>query len=176
MSLIPIRTLSTARLTLRPLVIEDFPGYRAYAMDPARMAFVGGAVSEAAAFDKFSAMVGHWQLRGFGRYAIAHGGKAIGHVGPVLRADYDLPEMTWSLWAAKHEGRGYATEAVARILAYLMADLGWDAPIARIEPANLRSLAVAERLGAQVDAEAAPPAWFPAAVTYRFASLEELGA
>ena len=164
-------TMATARLTLRPLVIEDFKAFRGYAMS-GRTRFVGGPVDEASAFDKFAAMVGHWKLRGFGRYAIALGGKAIGHAGPILRADYDVPEMTWTLWDGKREGKGYATEAAARIVTHLLGDLGWTDLIARIEPDNAASHAVAAKLGAIPFPEAVPPVWFAGAVTYRFAGPE----
>ena len=118
------RTLTTDRLTLRQPEAADLPAYAAYcASDRAR--FVRGPFSAPQAFEKFAAMIGHWTLRGFGRYVMLREGRPIGHVGPLAIDDRDLPELTWALWDAAAEGHGYATEAARALSAHLFGAPGW---------------------------------------------------
>lgn len=161
--------LSTARLVLRRPEAGDFPAYAAYcASDRAR--FVGGPFDAARAFEKFAAMAGHWDLRGFGRYVMTLEGQAIGHVGPLQLLGDETPEMTWTLWDPAREGQGYAREAARAVTAHLLDDLGWPGVILRIAADNAASRQLAERLGA-VPCDASAPAWMPGAVTYRLAQV-----
>lgn len=161
--------LVTARLELRRPVIADFPAYAAYcASDRAR--FVGGPFDAARAFEKFAAMAGHWDLRGFGRYVMTREGRAIGHVGPLQLLDTEPPEMTWTLWDGALEGQGFAREAARAVTAHLLEGLGWSDLILRIAVDNAPSRQLAERLGA-MPVEAPAPAWMPDAVTYRLAQV-----
>lgn len=157
-------TLKTARLTLRQPVAGDLPAYTAYCASE-RSRFVGGPFDAVKAFDKLAAMIGHWTLRGFGRYVIELEGRPIGHVGPLAMDDGHAPEMTWTLWDDAAEGQGYATEAARAVVDHLTGDLGWSAMIIRIQPDNTASRRLAERLGATLSDDPAP-AWFPGAVTY----------
>lgn len=158
------RTLSTARLTLRAPHASDLPSYAAYcASDRAR--FVGGPYTPAQAFEKYCAMAGHWQLRGFGRYIMVNGGTPIGHVGPLAIDNSHPPEMTWTLWDATSEGQGYATEAATAVWAHLQS-ASWAEMIIRILPDNRSSVAIAQRLGAIQTDEPAPD-WYAGALTFR---------
>ena len=157
----------TARLVLRRPVAGDFPAYAAYCASD-RSRFVGGPFDTARAFEKFAAMAGHWDLRGFGRYVMTREGQAIGHVGPLQMLPDETPEMTWTLWDGALEGRGLAREAARAVTAHLLDDLGWSGMILRIARDNAASRTLAERLGA-VACDAPAPAEMPDAVTYRIA-------
>lgn len=161
-----IQTLTTDRLTLRPFAAGDLAPYTAYYTGP-RTGGVGGALPEYKVFERFCAMIGHWSLRGFGRFAICLDPTepGIGHVGPMQLTDA-APEMTWTLWSQQHEGKGYATEAARAVLDHLF-DLGWASILAHVEADNARSHALARRLGGRPTG-LAPAPWMPSAIQYRF--------
>jgi RimJ/RimL family protein N-acetyltransferase len=54
-----------------------------------------------------------------------------------------------------YEGNGYATEAAAAFRDWAFGALGLQTLVSYLDPANLRSAAVAERLGAVLDPDAA---------------------
>ena len=159
------RTLTTDRLTLRQPQAGDLPAYTAYcASDRAR--FVRGPFTAPEAFDKLAAMIGHWTLRGFGRYVIEHRGAPIGHVGPMQLGDTSAPELTWTLWDGAAEGHGFATEAAKRVRDHLLTDLGWPELIILVQPDNMPSRRLADRIGANLTDDPAPD-WYPGCLTYR---------
>lgn len=158
-------TLTSERLHLRVPDLRDLGPYTAYCASP-RAHFVGGPFSAPQAFDKLAAMIGHWTLRGFGRYVMVHDGASIGHVGPLAADDGQPPEFTWTLWDGAQEGKGLATEATLRVKRHLFDDLGWRDMIIRILPGNTGSIGIAERIGARLTDEPAPD-WYPTALTYR---------
>ncbi len=59
-------------------------------------------------------------------------------------------ELSWATFAAQR-GRGIATTAVRRIIAYAFDDLGLERLEARVEPDNRPSLRVASRAGMRVE-------------------------
>lgn len=158
-------TLVTARLTLRQPQAGDLPAYVAYCGSD-RTRFVGGPYDAIKAFEKLAAMIGHWTLRGFGRYVIDLAGQPIGHVGPMALDDSDHPELTWTLWDAAQEGHGYATEAAQAVAHHLLDDLHWPGLVIHIVEENGSSRRIAERLGARLTDEPAP-VWLAGCVTYR---------
>lgn len=155
-------TITTQRLTLRPLEMRDLEGYVAY-YTGSRTGGVGGPKPRHVVVERFMAMAGQWALRGYGRYAIAKDDIGIGHVGVMHVDQTDPPELTWSLWDAAHEGHGYATEAAEAVME------AWEGPalVARIAPDNTPSRKVADRIGMVLDTNAIPPSYNPDMITYR---------
>lgn len=165
-----IPTLTTERLTLRGFETRDLAPYTAYYTGE-RTGCVGGPLPAHIVFERFCAMIGHWSVRGFGRFAICRdpADAAIGHVGPMQLGDV-VPEMTWTLWSDAETGRGYATEAARAVLDHLFA-VGWSGIVAHVAEGNRRSHAVARRLGG-VPTGAAPAPWMPTGIQYRFTPSE----
>ena len=114
-----IPTINTSRVTLRAMRPEDFDRFAAIWADAQVVQFVGGKPkSQAEAWRSFLVNAGHWQMTGFGQWAIEeHSSKRmVGQVGffngaRELGADFDNhPEAGWVL-AREAQGRGLGPEA-----------------------------------------------------------------
>lgn len=147
-----IPTLETERLNLRPWRDSDLDGFADIVSDPERAKYIGGALSREDSWRKLAAYVGHWQLRGYGPFALEEraSGQFVGYCGPWYPLGWPEPEISWGLRSSAL-GRGYATEAASRALQYAYADLGWKTAISVIANDNTPSMRVAGRLGAKLD-------------------------
>jgi ribosomal-protein-alanine N-acetyltransferase len=145
--MIEIPTLTTERLVLRAPCAGDFPAYAAFRVSE-RARSVGGPYSRARAFEQFCALIGHWEMRGYGRWVVAdrETGAPLGVVGLFYPEDWPEPEIGWSLFE-EAEGRGIATEAALASRAYAYDRLGWTRVVSLIDPDNHRSVALARQLG-----------------------------
>jgi len=143
-----IPTLTTARLTLRALTSDDFPALAAFYASE-RSKFVGGPVSEEQTWRMLASELGHWPLRGYGRWALEekNTGKFAGIIGPWYPLGWPEPEIGWDLMNG-FEGKGYATEAAMASLEYAYETLGWTTAISLVSPPNDSSRRVAQRMGA----------------------------
>jgi RimJ/RimL family protein N-acetyltransferase len=153
-----IPVLETDRLTLRAPGPQDWEAWRTFMLDD-RSRFVRPAeVTEGLAWRALGHLLGHWVLRGFGSFVFCAKGsdRAIGHCGPWYPAGWPEREIGWTVWDAAAEGQGYAFEAAQATVAHAFRDLGWTTAVSYIDPANARSIALAERLGARHDPEATP--------------------
>lgn len=142
-----IPTLTTERLTLRGPRMDDFPAYAAFRMSD-RAKTVGGPYTEAQAFVQLSSIIGHWALRGYGRWMVADrdSDTPLGIVGLYYPMDWPEPEIAWSVFA-EGEGRSVAFEAATAARDHAYGSLGWTTAMSLIDPANTRSVALAKRLG-----------------------------
>ena len=144
-----IPTLLSERLTLRAPAPKDLDAIYAFQSSD-RSTFVGGPVdSKADSWSYLAGVIGHWQMRGFGRWVITETGgddTALGMVGPHYPFEWPEPEIAWTLYGGA-EGKGYAFEAarLARDFAYQTLD--WTTAVSMIAADNTRSIALAERLG-----------------------------
>lgn len=143
-----IPRLTTERLILRAPVMSDFPAFAAFRADPLRSLGVGGPVGEAQAFEKFGEIIGHWHLRGFGRFLVADRATdaPLGVVGPYHPPDWPEPEIAWSVFA-QGEGKSIAFEAATAARHWAYQTLGWTTAISMVITGNTRSSALAARLG-----------------------------
>ena len=151
--MIDIPVLRTERLTLRAPAEADFPAIADfYASDRSR--HVGGPQSAEQAWRTFAGELGHWALRGYGRWAveIAETGDFIGMIGLWNPEGWPEEELGWDLMNG-FEGKGYATEAARAALDHAYRDLGWTTAISLVAKGNHGSRRVAERLGARFDRE-----------------------
>ena len=147
--------LETERLILRMFREEDFAAYAAICDDPEVMRFLGGkALSKLEAWRHMASLVGHWQLRGYGPWAVEekHSEKLVGRIGFLNPEGWPGFELGWTL-GREFWGRGYATEGASRALQYGFNELDRDHIISLIHPDNKASIRVAERLGEKVEGE-----------------------
>ena len=143
-----IPTLTTERLTLRAPGPKDFEPVAAFYASE-RAAMVGGPFDRPSAWLRFASLVGHWHLRGFGRWIVAArgGGEPLGIVGLHFPETWPEREIAWTLFAGA-EGRGIAHEAARAARDHAYRALGWRAAVSLIKAGNARSEALARRLGA----------------------------
>ncbi|WP_333834275.1 GNAT family N-acetyltransferase [Rubrimonas sp.] len=146
-----IPVIETERLRLRAPRLSDFDAYAAFCASP-RSAGVGGPYSRGDAFQRFAALIGHWALRGFGRFMVADRASdaPLGVVGPMHPIEWPEPEIAWSVFDHA-EGRGVAHEAALAARRFAYETLRWSTAVSLTAPDNLRSQALARRLGCERD-------------------------
>jgi len=142
--------LETERLLIRPWEESDRAAFRAMATDPEVMRYVhGGEPYSEAEMDEFLGR----QARQLEEHDLMMGAlteKATGRVAGVcgvqpLGASGDL-EIGW--WLDRDVwGRGYATEAGGAAMRHVLETLGRPRVVAIIDPGNVASQRVVERLG-----------------------------
>lgn len=144
----PMNTLETPRLVLRPPEPSDFPRYAEFAADPVTMEHLGGVQHEADAWRAFAGFLGAWQLTPAAMFAVVEksSGQWIGRIGPWEPHLWPVQEVGWGLMRSA-EGKGYALEAAIASIDHVFNDLGWDRVDHLIADANTRSQVLAERLG-----------------------------
>lgn len=150
-------TLCTERLVLRRPAPRDKEAIIAFYMSE-RSQYAGGHVPRFMAWKNTAAIFGHWQLNGFGLWAVTRKGDdaIIGLVGPFYPDGWPETEIGWLIFEGA-EGQGFAQEAAVAALADARARLGWTDIVSYIAPNNARSIALADRLGAVLDPQAAVP-------------------
>ena len=144
--------IRTERLCLRKPTAADVEDPPSFLTDPRVMEFLGGF--NEAPREVVQQWLDGWEIYPAGKFMVeTEAGERIGRVGfnfydPVRWSRSSLqdalPELTWAL-AFEHWGEGYATEAAAAARDWL----GREDLISLIEPRNVRSQRVAERLGAR---------------------------
>ncbi len=149
--------LTTERLTLRAPAPQDADAFVAF-YGTERSRFVGGPMEARAAWNFFGTEIGHWVLRGFGMFTVTRrdDGTPLGIVGHWFPPNWPEREIGWVLTEAA-EGQGIAHEAARACVDHAYGVLGWDTIVSYIDPANTRSIALAERLGATLDPKARTP-------------------
>lgn len=129
-----------ANINADPAVMECFP----YTL----------TASESDAF--IQRIEAHFERHGFGLYAVElrESGQLAGFVG-LLVPSFEAPftpcvEIGWRL-ARRFWGRGFATEGARYVLDYGFDRIGLSEIVSFTVPANVRSIAVMERLGMKRD-------------------------
>lgn len=149
-----IPTINTHRLTLRGMRAEDFNRFAEIWAAPEVVEYIDEAPwSRSKAWAAFLRQAGHWQITGFGQWAITEhrAPEMSGQVGFFfakrdLGSDFDnFPEAGWVLAPEAH-GQGFGREAVSaahdwfdRVVTGRLVCL--------IDPRNTRSIGIAEQMG-----------------------------
>jgi RimJ/RimL family protein N-acetyltransferase len=142
--------LRTERLVLRKPTPADVEAPPAFLVDPEVMQWLGGVEDPHVVVRQWLA---GWETFPAGKFIVeTRAGAVIGRVGlnffdpqtwaRSAAADAQ-PELTWGL-AREHWGHGYATEAAIAVRDWF----GAARYVSLIAPGNIRSQAVARRLGA----------------------------
>ncbi|HEV2826385.1 MAG TPA: GNAT family N-acetyltransferase [Pyrinomonadaceae bacterium] len=149
-------TLETERLILRMFREDDFEQYASICSDPEVMRYLGEGktLNRGEAWRQMAMIVGHWQLRGYGIWAVEarETGKLLGRIGFFNPEGWPGFELGWVLGKA-YWGRGYATEGARRALTYAFTQMNRDHVISLIDPENQASIHVAEGLGERLEGQ-----------------------
>jgi RimJ/RimL family protein N-acetyltransferase len=145
--------LVTDRLELWIPRADDEAQMHAIVSDPQTGRHLG-PVSRADSATRFQRNAGSWFLHGYGVFMLRLAGRpeVIGNCGVFhsyrgLGPDFDdLPEAGWIL-AADQVSKGLASEAMHAALAWFDREHGPRRIVCMIDPANLRSAALATKLG-----------------------------
>ena len=159
-------TLRTKRLILRRPKANDWPVYRDFMMS-GRASYFSSSGDLGATWKAFAAELGHWQMYDAGLWAVTRhdNDTIIGQVGPWHPPHWPEKEIGWMMLSTDVEGKGFATEAARASLTHAFDVLGWVTAVSYIDPANARSIRLAEKLGAVLDKTATSP--MPNTLVYR---------
>lgn len=145
-----IPTLRTERLRLRAWRSDDWAPYAAICADAEVMRHIGTGVAATPedTWRSMAGMMGHWALRRYGMWAVERRADSVllGRAGFIDPPGWPGFELGWLL-GREHWGQGYAHEAARAALAFSFDELGRERVISLIRPDNLRSRALAGRLG-----------------------------
>jgi RimJ/RimL family protein N-acetyltransferase len=147
----PSPVLETDRLILRLPQAEDFDAWAEFAADEEAARYLGGAQSRPVAWRGMCAMTGAWTVRGFSMFSFVEKatGRWVGRGGPWQPEGWPGTEVGWGL-AREAWGKGYATEAATAAIDWAFETQGWSEVIHCIDPENVNSQRVAQRLGSRI--------------------------
>lgn len=147
-------TINTARLMLNGMRPEDFNRFAEIWRDPCIVRHIGGKPrSRGEAWDSFLRNAGHWQMAGFGQWAVLQQSNRlmIGQAGffygnRSMGEDFDsYPEAGWIL-VPEAQGQGLGLEAAQA--AHDWFDRVMPGPlVAMVNSANMASQKLAKKLG-----------------------------
>jgi RimJ/RimL family protein N-acetyltransferase len=149
-----MRTLTTARLQLRPWAETFEPGLLRLATDDRVTRYIGDGRpwSRERVAERHREHLEHWARHGFGWRSIHHDGDFAG-VAALNRLGSKVPgieesalEIGW--WVdPRWWGHGFATEAAGALRDEAFGDLGAERIAARFQPANTASERVMIKIG-----------------------------
>jgi len=148
--MLTIPTLETDRLLLRAPSEKDFPVYREFFADAEASHFYGGPLEDGHAWRMLAGDLGHWVLRGYGRWAVEEkvSGQMIGGCGLWWPGGWPRSELTW--WIIPPARRyGFAMEASRAAIRFGHETLGWPLVQTHIDDANEPAHRLVAKLGAR---------------------------
>jgi RimJ/RimL family protein N-acetyltransferase len=147
--------LETERLRLRIFRESDWKDIHEYYGDPECAKYTSRQpLKDYETWQKLAALVGHWELRNYGSYAIEEkiSGRVVGVAGLDYPVDWPEPEIQWGL-SRKYWGNGYASEAVRAVKKTSAESLPDLSLISLIHPENSNSINLAKAVGAHFEKE-----------------------
>ena len=147
--------LNTERLLLRQFKDEDWRDLHQHYSDAEATKYTyGKSLSEGETWRTMCGMLGHWQIRGYGPYAVMEksSNAVLGAVGFWYPNDWPSPEIKWAL-SKPYWGNGFASEATRAVQAAGLKYLPNIALISLIHKSNLASIKLAESVGAGLEKE-----------------------
>ncbi|HTN99482.1 MAG TPA: GNAT family N-acetyltransferase [Microthrixaceae bacterium] len=148
--------LRSPRLRLRRWTSADSEPFASMNADPVVMEYFPATLAKGQSDALMARFDSTFESTGIGMFAVEvlETGEFAGAVG-LMQVGFDAPfapavEVAWRL-AARHWGRGFATEAAAAAMADGFDRLGLAEIVSFTVPANKRSIRVMERLGMSHD-------------------------
>ncbi|MBI5933683.1 MAG: GNAT family N-acetyltransferase [Chloroflexi bacterium] len=171
--------LETERLALRQFHEEDLEAFLAYRNEPQVAKYQSWDIpyprEKAVKFieemkGKSHAVTDDWFQAAI---VLKAGGEAIGDCAYIVKSEGNQSVIGYSL-ASKYWGKGYAAEALRRLLGYLFEERGVHRVIADTDAENVASWKTLERLGFRREAHFVESLWFKGnwASEYHYAMLE----
>jgi RimJ/RimL family protein N-acetyltransferase len=147
----PTPILETDRLILRLPQAGDFDSWADYAGDAEAARYLGGPVPRSGAWRQMCTFAGAWTVRGFSMFSVIEKatGRWVGRLGPWQPEGWPGTEVGWGI-VRDAWGKGYATEGATAAIDWAFATLGWDRVVHCIDPENVNSQRVAQRLGSTI--------------------------
>lgn len=146
--------IETDRLILRMFREDDFDQHAEIAGDAEVVRYLGEGrpLARWEAWRQMAMILGHWQLRGYGPWAVEERetGKLLGRIGFFNPEGWPGFELGWVL-AKSAWGRGFATEGAHAALRFAFEELQASRVISLIHPLNKRSIKVAMRIGESLE-------------------------
>jgi RimJ/RimL family protein N-acetyltransferase len=153
--------LKTERLVLREPQPADVDDLLDFVGDDEVQRWIGGEPGDrAAAVETVERWIARWKANGVGQFVVVLGGRVVGRVGLLVwdervwetstykrAGEHAVSELGWAL-AREAWGHGYATEAARAVREWAYAERAVDRLISLIDPRNVRSIRVADKLGA----------------------------
>lgn len=150
--MLDIPIIETPRLRLTALTEDHFNDYASMLADPDSTRWVGDGepLERADAWRSLAMLLGHWQLRGYGMWALEliDTGEFIGRAGLMCPEGWPDLELGWML-KPKYRHCGYATEASTAVLDFAWTRLHAPRVISLVRLGNDESDRLAERLGGE---------------------------
>ena len=144
------RSLRSERLLLRPFQGSDLDALARLNANPLFMRHMGPVMTRDDSWRQLAMLIGHWELRGYGLWAVEYQERLIGRIGLYQPEGWPDLEIGWALdpdfW-----GRGLATEGASTALGQSTQVLGRNDPVSVIRPDNAASIRVAEKLGGRYE-------------------------
>ena len=149
--------IETERLRLRPPTVDDLDDLAAFFRDPVVMKFSLGRRSRTETRAWIDRQATSFDEHGYGHAVVTNRetDEFVGTCG-ILRFDDVDGQVEHEIGYRLHPdmwGQGFATEAACGVRDHGFDVLGFERLISLIEPANARSIAVAERVGMSLDKE-----------------------
>jgi RimJ/RimL family protein N-acetyltransferase len=151
--------LLSTRLTIRPFRAQDAQTLADYRSDPDVARYQGW--STPFPVDAAARMIEEMTdptEPGWFQYAVDLDGTLIGDIGVNTHENLMQADIAYSL-APAHQGHGYATEAVQRMLRHLFTDRGLHRVSAECDARNERSAKLLARLGFRQEGHRVEHSW-----------------
>lgn len=142
--------LETGRLRLECLTEKDGLMLTGLWQNEQVQAFLGGAVSERVAGERFAEISAHWREHGYGMYVVRRksSDEPVGICG--LSCLGEEVEVAYKFWP-HYWGSGYATEAATSCLGYGFCALHLERIVGITQEANAGSQRVLEKIGLHLE-------------------------
>jgi len=140
--------LLTPRLRVRRFTLSDGDSIYRLHGDPLVSRYMGGTLTREQSLDNLRALIVRVEDTGYGPFAVERidDAELIGWSGVQQLPGYPMIEIIFAFETGSW-GHGYATEVSAALLRQCFSELGLHEVVATVDPRNLASIRVLNKLG-----------------------------